>query len=50
MEGPTVFKQIKNFEEYGKRQKTSLVAIQKAYATLGGQLMKPSLLVTLSTL
>lgn len=35
VEGPTVFKQIKNFEEYGKRQKTSLVAIQKAYATAG---------------
>lgn len=32
MEGVTVFKQIKNFEEYAKRQKTSFAAIKKAYA------------------
>ena len=35
MEGTTVFKQIKNFKGYEQRQKTSLAAIQKAYATAG---------------
>jgi hypothetical protein len=35
MEGMTVFKQIKNFKEYEKKQKTSLTAIQKAYAIAG---------------
>ncbi|KAL0027439.1 hypothetical protein WJX77_001328 [Trebouxia sp. C0004] len=31
MEGTTVFKQINRFEEYQRRQKTSLAAIRKAY-------------------
>lgn len=35
MEGTTVYKQIMNFKEYEQRQKTSLAAIQKAYATAG---------------
>ena len=31
MEGPTVFKQINRFEEYQRKQKTSLAVIRKAY-------------------
>lgn len=32
MEGTTVFKQIRKFSAYARKQKTSLAAIQKAYA------------------
>ena len=31
MEGTTVLKQINRFEDYRRRQKTSMAAIQKAY-------------------
>ena len=31
MEGTTVFKQVNKFEDYWRRQKTSLAAIRKAY-------------------
>jgi len=31
MEGTTVFKQVNKFEDYQRRQNTSLAAIQKAY-------------------
>ncbi len=31
MEGTTVFKQINKFEDYQRRQKTSLATIRKAY-------------------
>ena len=31
MEGTTVYKQINRFEEYQRRQKTSLAAIRNAY-------------------
>ena len=35
MEGTTVFKQIKDFNKYGDRQKTCLAAIKRAYAAAG---------------
>ena len=35
LEGTTVFKQIKHFRDYERQQRTSLAAIQQAYAIAG---------------